>query len=187
MCLPKIILPLLFLSKIFFYLIIFNYLFQEKAGCILWNLPVSFVDNTADAVCPRHIHWRKNCTEAPREDSKRLPIFIGSLLLFQEGYLPRFGRTAADIQGGINRGGLQAEQMQNLVSNESGEVSGAALEGDGAQGQFAAAQLLAHAAHGGMRKELGGAKLTMGAIAFQCGTAYIAALIAYQALHLFGL
>ena len=40
---------------------------------------------------------------------------------------------------------------------------------------------------GGMRKELGSGKLTLGAIAFQCGTAYLAALIAYQVLHLFGL
>ena len=40
---------------------------------------------------------------------------------------------------------------------------------------------------GGMRKELGSGKLTLGAVAFQCGTAYLAALIAYQALTLFGL
>ena len=36
---------------------------------------------------------------------------------------------------------------------------------------------------GGMRKELGSAKLTLGAIAFQCCTAYLAGLVAYQVLR----
>ena len=38
---------------------------------------------------------------------------------------------------------------------------------------------------GAMRKELGSAKLTWQAIAFQMGSAYVVALIAYQVLHLF--
>ena len=40
------------------------------------------------------------------------------------------------------------------------------------------------ASMGAMRKELGSGKLTMKAIGFQMGTAYIVALIAYQILHL---
>ena len=39
---------------------------------------------------------------------------------------------------------------------------------------------------GGMRKELGSGKLTLGAVAFQCGTAYLAGLVAYQVLHIIG-
>ena len=38
---------------------------------------------------------------------------------------------------------------------------------------------------GGMRKELGSGKLTLGAVAFQCITAYLAGLIAFQVLNLF--
>ena len=38
---------------------------------------------------------------------------------------------------------------------------------------------------GGMRKELGSGKLTLGAVAFQCGTAYLAGLIGYQLVNLF--
>ena len=38
---------------------------------------------------------------------------------------------------------------------------------------------------GGMRKELGSGKLTLGAVAFQCCTAYLAGLIAFQVLNLF--
>ena len=38
---------------------------------------------------------------------------------------------------------------------------------------------------GAMRKELGSAKLTWQAIAFQMGSAYVVALVAYQVLHLF--
>ena len=38
---------------------------------------------------------------------------------------------------------------------------------------------------GGMRKELGSGKLTLGAVAFQCCTAYLAGLVGYQLLNLF--
>ena len=38
---------------------------------------------------------------------------------------------------------------------------------------------------GGMRKELGSGKLTLGAVAFQCCTAYLAGLIGYQVVNLF--
>ena len=39
---------------------------------------------------------------------------------------------------------------------------------------------------GGMRKELGSGKETLGAVAFQCITAYLAAFIAFQVMHLLG-
>ena len=38
---------------------------------------------------------------------------------------------------------------------------------------------------GAMRKELGSKKLTWGAVAFQCVTAYVVSLVVYQLLHLF--
>ena len=38
---------------------------------------------------------------------------------------------------------------------------------------------------GAMSKELGSKKLTWGAVAFQCGTAYVVSLVVYQILHLF--
>ena len=38
---------------------------------------------------------------------------------------------------------------------------------------------------GGMRKELGSGKLTLGAVAFQCCTAYLAGLIGFQLVNLF--